>query len=119
MKIGGKKWEGGDFETGFVFTQWNGRPMHPDTPSKWFNKFLKRKGLKKITFHELRHTAATLLIDSGEITIKELSEWLGHSDTNTTTRIYIHDLDPVKKAPAKIMNKVFKIDSEPKNTDMK
>lgn len=44
----GKEWEGSNnFEENFVFTQWNGKVMHPSKPSKWFNDFLKRKGLKK------------------------------------------------------------------------
>ena len=50
--------------------------MHPDTPSKWFNKFLAEKKLPHIPWHGLRHTSATLLIADGS-DIKEVSGRLG------------------------------------------
>lgn len=57
MKIA-DKW----FDSDRIFTTWDGRPMFPDTISNWFPEFLKQHGLPHITFHGLRHTAATLLI---------------------------------------------------------
>ncbi len=54
----GNKWRG----EGWVFTQWDGAMMDIDTPSKWWSKFVARNHLPKITFHCLRHTAATYLI---------------------------------------------------------
>lgn len=109
----GELWEGGDFEANFIFTQKNGKQMHPDTPSKWFAKFIKRKGLKKITFHQLRHTSATMLINSG-INIKALSARLGHSDTSTTLNIYSHQLKSVDKIAAEKMEKIM-FENEKKN----
>lgn len=109
----GELWEGGDFETNFIFTQKNGKQMHPDTPSKWFAKFIKRKGLKKITFHQLRHTSATMLINSG-INIKALSSRLGHSDTSTTLNIYSHQLKSVDKIAAEKMEEIM-FENEKKN----
>lgn len=95
-------------DTGYVFTQWNGLPMHPGTPSKWFSKFLKRHGLKKITFHQLRHTSATMLIHSG-LNIRALSARLGHSNTSTTLNIYSHALRSADKVAAdKIEEIMFK-----------
>lgn len=38
-------------ETGYIFTQWDGKPMYPYTFSEWFPKFLKKHGLRHITFH--------------------------------------------------------------------
>lgn len=78
-------------DTGFVFTQWNGKPMYPSTPSRWFSKFLKSNNLRSITFHQLRHTSATLLINEN-VNIREVSKRLGHSNTSTTLNIYSHAL---------------------------
>ena len=103
----GEKWEGSNnFEENFVFTQWNGEPMHPSTPSKWFNDFLKRKGLKKITFHQLRHTSATMLINAG-LNIRALSARLGHSNTSTTLNIYSHALKSADKVAADKMEEIM------------
>ncbi len=59
-------------EENWVFTTWDGRQMHPDTPTKWFNKFLAEKKLPHIPWHGLRHTSATLLIADGS-DIREVS----------------------------------------------
>lgn len=72
-----------------VFTQWDGKPIHPDTVTSWFHDFVKRNGLPAITLHSLRHTNATLLIASGT-DIKTVSKRLGHSNTATTGNIYTH-----------------------------
>jgi integrase len=95
-------------DSGYVLTQWNGVRLHPDTPGKWFNKIIKKYGLKKITFHELRHTSATLLIDQGE-NVKTLSQRLGHAETSTTMNIYAHSLKRADKSAAnKLENLIFK-----------
>lgn len=100
----GDKWH----DTGYLFTQWNGLPMYPYTISKWFSKFLKRNNLRHITFHQLRHTSATLLINAGE-NIEEVSKRLGHSNTSTTLNIYAHALKSADKdAAEKMSNILFK-----------
>ncbi len=48
-----------------VFLHEDGTPFHPHRPYKWFTEFLERHGLPKITFHQLRHTNASLLISAG------------------------------------------------------
>lgn len=99
----GTKWNDKDF----IFTQWNGEPIYPSTPSKWFAKFLKQNNLKIITFHQLRHTSATILINEG-INIREVSKRLGHSNTSTTLNIYSHALKSADKDAAdKIGNILF------------
>ena len=60
LKVG-DMWQGSDR----IFTTWDGRPMHPDTVSSWFPKFLKRHDLPPLSFHGLRHTAATMMINAG------------------------------------------------------
>ena len=49
-------------ESNRLFIQSDGKPMHPNTISKWFVKFVEKIGLPVINFHGLRHTNATLLI---------------------------------------------------------
>ncbi|MGM9571948.1 MAG: site-specific integrase, partial [bacterium] len=87
-----------------LFTTWNGKPMHPSTPSNWFDKFLKKKGLPNIPFHGLRHTSATLLIAEG-IHAKVISSRLGHSNISTTMDIYGHFLKSADKEAANVFEK--------------
>ena len=79
----GSQW----IESGYVFTQWNGKPMHPNTPYTWFTRFQEKHGLEHCSIHMLRHTTATLLIMEGA-NVKLVSGRLGHSNTSTTTNIY-------------------------------
>lgn len=72
-----------------VFTSWNGKPIHPDTVSGWFRKFVIRHNLPPVHVHSLRHTNATLLIYNGT-DIKTVSQRLGHADVTTTGNIYTH-----------------------------
>ena len=63
--------------------------LNPQTPSHWLNKFLKEKGLPHITYHQLRHTNASLLISAG-VDVVTLSGRLGHGDKNVTLNTYSH-----------------------------
>src|SRR5699024_4574617 len=54
-------WKGGKYC--FVFSSDMGKPIFPGVPNLWWNRFLDRTGFKKIRFHDLRHTAATTLIN--------------------------------------------------------
>jgi integrase len=76
-------------DSGKILTQWNGTPMNPQTPSQWFNKFLRRNVLQPITFHQLRHTHASLLLTNG-VDIATISKRLGHSKVSVTLDVYSH-----------------------------
>ena len=52
-------------------------------------KLLKKKNLKQIRFHDLRHTCASILLKNGA-NMKEIQAWLGHSNYNTTANLYAH-----------------------------
>ena len=54
-----------------------------------FAIILEKHGLRKIRFHDLRHSCASLLYANG-VSLKEIQEWLGHSDISTTSNIYTH-----------------------------
>ena len=74
----------------WLFTQWNGEIMNPQTPAKQFDKSLKKHGLKHRKLHSLRHTSATLLLYGG-INIRQVQQRLGHSELETTQK-YLHYL---------------------------
>ena len=57
--------------------------------TKAFTDTLRKLGLKKIRFHDLRHTNITLLLESGA-SLKELQEWAGHANFSTTADTYAH-----------------------------
>ena len=66
-----------------------GNLLRPDYLSQHFQIVLKKNDLKHIRFHDLRHSCASLLLASG-VSLKEIQDWLGHSDFSTTANIYSH-----------------------------
>jgi len=73
-----------------------GRLYDPDFVTGHFGQLLKKHNLKKIRFHDFRHSCASVLLAQG-VPMKQIQEWLGHSDMSTTANIYSH-LDTVTKA---------------------
>lgn len=82
----------------YVFTNEYGKVYHSDTVSQAFRNVLKAHNLKHIRFHDLRHSCASLLLRHG-ISMKQIQEWLGHSNFATTADIYSH-LDYSSKVDA-------------------
>lgn len=76
-------------ESDYIFVNEIGVPYKPDYVTQRFARTLQKNGLRKITYHELRHTCASLLLKSG-VSMKDIQMWLGHSDFNTTANIYAH-----------------------------
>ncbi len=76
-------------ENPYVFKWPDGHTYDPDYISQRFRKLLKKHNLPHIRFHELRHSCASLLIAMGW-TLKDVQEWLGHSDIQMTANIYSH-----------------------------
>ena len=54
-----------------------------------FPNFLEQHGMRRIRFHDLRHSCASLLLANG-VPMKQIQEWLGHSDFSTTANVYAH-----------------------------
>ena len=63
--------------------------IKPDYVSEQFPRLLEKYDLRRIRFHDLRHSCASLLLKNG-VQLKEIQEWLGHSDFSTTANIYAH-----------------------------
>ena len=82
-------------ENPYVFKWPDGHPYSPDYISRRFKVLLKKHDLPHIRFHELRHSCASMLITMGW-TLKDIQEWLGHSDIKMTANIYSH-LDTARK----------------------
>jgi len=66
-----------------------GELMKPGFITQHFGLIRDKNNLKFIRFHDLRHSCATLLYDNG-VSLKEIQEWLGHSNIATTANIYTH-----------------------------
>jgi len=73
----------------YVFVDDIGDLFNPDQVSDRFNNILKKNNLRHIRFHDLRHSCASLLVAS-KIPMKNIQEWLGHSNFSTTADVYSH-----------------------------
>lgn len=72
---------------------------------------LKKKKLKIIRFHDLRHTCASILLKNGA-NMKEIQTWLGHSNYNTTANLYAHlDTSSINDV-GKVITNVFSTKKE-------
>lgn len=72
---------------------------HNNMVNRHFNPALKRAGVPRIRFHDLRHTYASLLIEQGE-NPKYIQTQLGHSSPTVTLNIYSHLMNPTNQAAA-------------------
>ena len=99
---------------GYVFVDPMGNLYTPNGISSIFSSILKQNGLRHIRFHDLRHSCASLLLANG-VSMKQIQEWLGHSDISTTANIYSH-LDYTSKiTSANVMDSVLAL---PETTGM-
>ncbi len=94
--------------TDLVFASPSGQPLHRSTLYKQgFLPALRRTGLPRIRFHDLRHTYASLLIDQGEHP-KYIQMQMGHSSIKVTMDIYGHLMEKVNvKSASKLAKTVF------------
>lgn len=74
---------------GYVFVDAMENIFNPRNLSSNFRRLLEQADLRHIRFHDLRHSCASLLLANG-VPLKQIQEWLGHSDFSTTANIYAH-----------------------------
>lgn len=98
----GDRWE----ETGFVFTNDKGKPMHPESVSAGFKRIIKKYNLPDVTLHSLRHSNATIMI-ANHIPLTTVAKRLGHADASTTSKIYAHAIRSADEAASEIIDNVF------------
>lgn len=83
---------GSDYRPGdYVFTFKDGRPPHPDTIRKRFERLAAAAGLSRITFHDLRHSYATGALRAG-VSPKVVSQRIGHANVGFFLQTYAHVL---------------------------
>lgn len=73
----------------YIFVNEMGERWKPRYLSDGFKRILEQNGLRRIRFHDLRHTCASLLLVNN-VPMKKIQEWLGHSEFSTTANIYAH-----------------------------
>ena len=66
-----------------------GTRISPHYLTAAFPKLLDKNELRRIRYHDLRHSCASLLLANG-VPMKQIQEWLGHSDFSTTANVYAH-----------------------------
>ncbi|MGW5611642.1 tyrosine-type recombinase/integrase [Streptomyces sp. NPDC003753] len=76
-------------DSGYVFTGPDGAPIEGSTLTRHFNILLRRTGLRRIRFHDLRHSTATLLLEQG-VELVVIKELLGHAHIGVTATVYAH-----------------------------
>lgn len=76
-------------DSGYVFTAPDGSPTEPSTLTRHFTALCRAARLRRIRFHDLRHTAATLLLEQG-VELVVIKELLGHAHIGVTATVYAH-----------------------------
>ena len=94
--------------SGYILTRGNGKPLRPDCLTRSFQRRLKKMGLPKMRFHDLRHSTASILFDSG-MPLEEVKNWLRHSDIETTSNIYLHYGKARRKLVSDTVGALFRI----------
>ncbi|MCJ7695595.1 MAG: site-specific integrase [Anaerolineaceae bacterium] len=100
-QIAGNNW----VENDLIFPNSLGKPREHSRLLKEFKEILPLAGLPLIRFHDLRHTAATLMLQQG-IHPKVVQEMLGHSDINLTLTTYSHILPTMQLEAANKMDEI-------------
>ena len=93
-------------DDGLVFASEVGTPTHPRNLERAYYVLRERAQVSKIRFHDLRHTAASLMARKG-VSIKAISEQLGHEDVAFTMRVYTHLYDEQREVAALDMSDLF------------
>lgn len=98
-------------EKDLVFPNLRGGYLHPNHMGEAFRELLEQAELPLIRFHDLRHSAATILLSMG-VNIKVIQELLGHSDIAITLRVYGHLLPSMQQEVVDRWDDVFKEEEE-------
>lgn len=100
--VAGSVWQ----ESGFTFTTPVGTPLDGPNVSRHFHRTLKKAGMSRQRFHDLRHTAASLMLVQG-IHPRVVMETLGHSQISLTMNTYSHVIPVLKQEAARKMDAVL------------
>lgn len=92
----------------YVFPSPTGGPISPDSVLHMLHRVLKRAGLPKVRFHDLRHTFATLALQNG-VDVKTVSGMLGHYSAGFTLDTYAHVTTQAQRQAANTMGRVLSV----------
>lgn len=92
----------------YIYVNKLGERIKPGYITQHFPLVLKKHNLRRIRFHDLRHSCASLLLANG-VSLKEIQAWLGHSHYSTTANIYVHLEYSSKLSSAQVMNNTLQI----------
>ena len=95
----------------YIYVDEIGDRIKPNYITGQFPKLLEKQGFRRIRFHDLRHSCASLLLASG-VPMKNIQEWLGHSDFSTTANIYAHLDYSSKLTSASAMESNFRFQAQ-------
>lgn len=93
-------------EHGLMFASTTGTPINPSNLRRSFRVLLKESGLPKIRFHDLRHTAASLMLNNG-IPVLIVSRRLGHSKPSITLDVYGHLIPSKQEEVVQLMDEIL------------
>lgn len=91
---------------GLVFGGPDGGPIHPEYVTRAFDRLVAKHGMRRIRFHDLRHTHATLLLRAG-LPVKVVSERLGHASPGFTLNVYQHVLPGMQAEAAEVFERLL------------
>jgi integrase len=94
---------------GLIFTDAVGRPLDPRSASHAFQLARQRLGLPPVRFHDLRHSAATLMLAEG-VPLAVISEWLGHAGIAITASHYAAIVPQLRRDAADAMDRAMSND---------
>ena len=90
-----------------IFISERGRPLRDQQLYKSFKGLIKISGLPSIRFHDLRHTAASLMLNYG-IPVIIVSKRLGHARASITMDVYGHPIPSKQEEAATLMDRLMK-----------
>lgn len=115
-RLAGPEWSTDPLHADLVFTSAFGRPVDGSSFRRWLGAATEKAGLGRWTPHELRHSAASLMLAEG-VPLKVVSEALGHSSVRVTGDVYAHVLDPARQGLADVMSRALGLDPDVKSAE--
>ena len=91
----------------YVCTDELGKLLRPNYVTEHYRYLLSKLGLRRIRYHDLRHTFASVLLNK-EVPLINVSNFLGHSNISTTANIYAHLDKAAKQGSADVISELFR-----------
>jgi integrase len=92
---------------GLVFLNHEGRPLDPKYVDDHVKRIMRTAGVRVMSFHKLRHTAATLMVAAG-VELHQVKQQLGHSQISLTANLYAHGVNEAQRKAANKLDAVLR-----------